>query len=324
MGEAASLLHGPRYESSWSTSWKRNPIIRFNRIIIPIKFTIYPSLARRIHFHLTDKSEHLLYNDLRVIWYSKYVINATKMLQILFRIYHRVFSRTMRKFKLLYQEYYTERVERWTILKNLKLLKKKRTALRELRREDRYFHSITHNLGLDLHAYHNEEEREETSQASEVVKSEAETSLLLSIVTRRRHLVEQKRGGEGGRNVFLGLPRDKLEFFGVEGFDALVSRCDWLPECSSSCGHEATRAALPPPRVKTPRPITGAVSSSAPLVAHNSFSFFFFSAASRSKSTRPNSPRRASNVWNTFEDGGLSECCKRNLLLGTRGSWDCS
>lgn len=58
------------------------------------------------------------------------------MLQILFRIYHRVFSRTMRKFKLLYQEYGR------TILKNLKLLKKKRTALRELRREDRYFHSI--------------------------------------------------------------------------------------------------------------------------------------------------------------------------------------
>lgn len=27
------------------------------------------------------------------------------MLQILFRIYHRVFSGTMRKFKLLYQEY---------------------------------------------------------------------------------------------------------------------------------------------------------------------------------------------------------------------------
>lgn len=97
--------------------------------------------------------------------------------------------------------------------------------------------------------------------------------------------MEGKRDFEAEETVFPALSRDKLEFFGGERFETLSFHAatgfqSALPRATN--GHEATRAALPPPpEVKTPRPITvEAVSSSLPAVS----SPFFFSTASCSKS----------------------------------------
>lgn len=91
--------------------------------------------------------------------------------------------------------------------------------------------------------------------------------------------MEGKRDFEAEETVFPALSRDKLEFFGGERFETLSFHAatgsqSALPRATN--GHEATRAALPPPpEVKTPRPITvEAVSSSASLPAVSSFFFF--------------------------------------------------
>lgn len=90
--------------------------------------------------------------------------------------------------------------------------------------------------------------------------------------------MEGKRDFEAEETVFPALSRDKLEFFGGERFETLSFHAatgsqSALPRAMN--GHEATRAALPPPpEVKTPRPITvEAVSSSASLPAVSSFFF---------------------------------------------------
>lgn len=90
--------------------------------------------------------------------------------------------------------------------------------------------------------------------------------------------MEGKRDFEAEETVFPALSRDKLEFFGGERFETLSFHAatgsqSALPRATN--GHEATRAALPPPpEVKTPRPITvEAVSSSASLPAVSSFFF---------------------------------------------------
>lgn len=90
--------------------------------------------------------------------------------------------------------------------------------------------------------------------------------------------MEGKRDFEAEETVFPALSRDKLEFFGGERFEMLSFHAatgsqSALPRATN--GHEATRAALPPPpEVKTPRLITvEAVSSSASLPAVSSFFF---------------------------------------------------
>lgn len=86
-----------RYESSWTTSRKRNPIIRFNQIIIPMKLR-YIHHTCPINFILQTKVKwHFPYNN--ILNNSKYVIQIIFPRTNLFRIYRRIFSRV--KFKSL-------------------------------------------------------------------------------------------------------------------------------------------------------------------------------------------------------------------------------
>lgn len=130
--------------------------------------------------------------------------------------------------------------------------------------------------------------------------------------------MEGKRDFEAEETVFPALSRDKLEFFGGKRFETLSFHAatgsqSALPRATN--GHEATRAALPPPpEVKTPRPITvEAVSSSASLPAVSSFFF------RRPRARNPNlSPPRTFETRSNLpflKNEGKRNCkknCKRN------------